>query len=402
AGEVELNFVATFPEEAVAPTVEAWNEENPDVKVSYDPMPFNDLNEVIRARVGSGDATPDVYAADQPRMSALVDGDLLLDVSEDFPDADDLFDPSTVEASTVDGKLYAAPVNTSMVVLYYNKDLLDEAGLDFPSKNPDERMTWEELRDNAEQAQDSGAEWGFELFRVSQYFQMQPLPESKGGGNGLEIDGDDVQPDLLTDGWIDSMQFFQDLHEDGIAPRGVAVEEVPELFASGQLAYFLGTTAHHDEWAYDLDEVDYGIAPHPYFEGGEEVTPTGAWSLGINPSSQYQDEAREFIRFVTATAEGSEAWADGVGNIPANVETQGVYFEKDIYSGDEQDDFSTAELIDYELNNTARNRPRIVNYIEFETIMGDAFEDIRNGQSVEDTLQNAQDQLAAGGSGGRS
>lgn len=394
--------MATFPEEAVAPAVAAFTEEYPNISVNYDPMPFNDLNEVIRARVGSGDATPDVYAADQPRISALVEGGLLLDVSEDFSDADDLFDASAVEASTVGDSLYAAPVNTSMVVLYYNKGLLEEAGIEPPSKDPAERLTWEQLREDALAAQEAGAKWGFELFRVSQFFQMQPLPESKGGGVGLIIDGDNVEPNLLTDGWVDSMQFFQDLHADGIAPRGVAPEEVPELFASGQLAYFLGTTAHHDGWAYDIDGVEYGIAPHPYFEGGDPVTPTGAWSLGINPNSAHEDAARKFIRFVTATAEGSEAWADGVGNIPANEATRGVYFEKETYSGDEEDGFTTAELIQHELSNTARNRPRIVNYIEFETIMGDAFEDIRNGQSVRETLEGAQNQLADAGSGGRS
>ena len=73
----------------------------------------------------------------------------------------------------------------------------------------------------------------------------------------------------------------------------------------------------------------------PISRGGDPVTPTGAWSLGINPNSAHEDAARKFIRFVTATAEGSEAWADGVGNIPANEATRGVYFEKETYSGDE-------------------------------------------------------------------
>ncbi|NLS09439.1 carbohydrate ABC transporter substrate-binding protein [Nesterenkonia sp. MY13] len=104
----ELNFVATFPEEAVTPAIEAWNEVNPDVTVNYEELPLNDLNEVIRTRIGSGDATPDVYAADQPRIAALVEDELLLDISEDFDDAEELFDPSTVEVSTVEDNLYAA------------------------------------------------------------------------------------------------------------------------------------------------------------------------------------------------------------------------------------------------------------------------------------------------------
>lgn len=391
-----ISFSATFPEDAVNPAIEAFNEEYPEVQVTYEELPFNDLNDVIQTRVGSGDSTPDVYAADQPRIAGLVDDELLLDLSADYEDVDELFDPSTVEVSTVDGILYAAPVNTSSVVLYYNQELIEEADVEFPSKNPEDRMTWEELRDTAAATQDAGANYGFQIFRVGQIFQMQPLPESLGGGSGMNTDVDPHEPELTNDAWIESMQYFQDLHEDGISPRGISVEEVPELFAAGDMAFFLGTTAHHDTWANDLD-FEYGIAPHPYFEDGEPVTPTGAWSLGVNPNTENEAAARAFVRFVTASQEGSQAWAEGVGNIPANVETQQVYFENELYSDSE--DYSTADLIEHELNNTAVNRARTPQFIEFETVMGNAFEDIRNGQDVETALQTAEESLS--GSRGR-
>lgn len=391
--ETTITFVATFPEAAVAPAIEAFNAEFPQVTVNYESLPFNDLNEVIRSRVGQGDATPDVYAADQPRIASLVGSDLLVDLSDDFADADELFDPSTVEVSTVDGSLYAAPVNTSMVVLYYNTELLEAAGVEAPSKDPEARWTWEELAGAAAETQEAGAQWGFQIFRVSQVFQMQPLAESLGGGPGMDTDADPHEPDFANDAWVEAMTFFAELHENGVSPRGIAVEEVPELFAAGELAFFLGTTAHHDGWAYELDGVSYGIAPHPYFTDGEPVTPTGAWSLGVNPNTDNEDAARAFVRFVTATAEGSEAWADGVGNIPANTATQVTYFESDAYSGDEVDGWTTADLIDHELNTTARNRARTPSFIEFETIIGDAFEDIRNGQPVAETLESAEELL---------
>lgn len=392
----EITFSATFPEDAVAPAIDAFNEEYPDVEVTYEELPFSDLNDVIQTRVGSGDSTPDVYAADQPRIAGLVDDELLMDISDDYEDADELFDPSTVEVSTVDDSLYAAPINTSTVVLFYNEELLEQADLELPSKNPEDRMTWEQVADDAAAAQSAGANHGFQIFRVSQIFQMQALPESLGGGSGMNTDVEPHEPELTNDAWVESMQFFQDLHENGVAPRGVAAEETPELFASGELAYFLGTTAHHDTWANELD-FDYGIAPHPQFEDGEAVTPTGAWSLGINPSTENEQMARAFVRFVTATPEGSQAWADGVGNIPANLETQQVYFENELYSDDE--DYSTADLIDHELNNTARNRARTPQFIEFETVLGTTFEDIRNGRPVEEALANAEEQLS--GAGGR-
>lgn len=385
-----ITFTATFPEEAVQPAIDAFNEEYPDAEVRYEALPFKDLNDVIQTRIGSGDSSPDVYGADQPRIPNLVDSGLLTDISDDFTDAKEIFDPVTVEASTVDDKLYAAPVNTSSVVLYYNKELLDKAGLEYPGKSHEDRMTWEELRDDAKAAQEAGAKWGFQFFRISQIFQMQALPESLGGGNGMNTAVEPHEADVANEPWVKSMQFMQDLHEDGISPRGVTPEQTPEMFAAGEIAYFLGTTAHHDNWANDLD-FEYGIAPHPYFEGGEVMTPTGAWSLGLNPNSENAELAKAFIRFVTATPEGSGAWADGVGNIPANMATRKKYFEDPLYSDDPE--YSTADLVNYELDNTARNRARTPYFIEFETVMGNTFEDIRNGAPVKEALESAESSM---------
>lgn len=391
-----ITFTATFPEEAVQPAIDAFNKEYPDAEVRYEALPFKDLNDVIQTRIGSGDSTPDVYGADQPRIANLVNSGLLTDISEEFPDADEIFDPVTVEVSTVDGKLYAAPVNTSSIVLYYNKELLDNAGIEHPGKSHEDRMTWEELRDSAENAQKAGAKWGFQFFRISQIFQMQALPESLGGGNGMNTDVEPHKPEVTNDAWVESMQFMQDLHEDGISPRGVTPEQTPEMFAAGEIAYFLATTAHHDSWANDLD-FEYGIAPHPYFEGGEVMTPTGAWSLGLNPNSENAELAKAFIRFVTATPEGSGAWADGVGNIPANLATRADYFGDPLYADDPS--YSTADLLNYELQNTAKNRARTPSFIEFETVMGTTFEDIRNGAPVKEALENAESSM--GGARGR-
>ncbi|NLS09438.1 extracellular solute-binding protein [Nesterenkonia sp. MY13] len=128
-----------------------------------------------------------------------------------------------------------------MVVLYYNEELLEAAGVEPPSKSPDDRWTWEELREAAEATQDAGATYGFQIFRVSQIFQMQPLAESLGGGSGMNTETDPHEPDLTNDGWVESMEFFQELHEDGISPRGVAVVVISFLVPFDAVAVPLAT-----------------------------------------------------------------------------------------------------------------------------------------------------------------
>jgi len=380
--QVVLTFVGPEAPESMEPVIAAFEAENPDIDVQYESVPFNDLNSIIQTRVGAGDADPDVYTADQPRIAALVDRGLLLDITGEVGDIDDVVIASSIEASTVDDRLYALPISTSTQLLYYNTALLDAAGIAPPSIDPAARLTWEEVRTDAEAAQEAGAEFGLMWDQVNRYYQLQPLAESAGGGSGVGPDELDI--DITNDGWVDAMTFYGAAFADGLAARGVPPEQTPDLFANGQVAYFVG-----GPWwlpSFDGAEgLEFGVAPHPYFEGGEEVTPTGAWSWGVSASSNHPEEALEFIRFAALDPEGALATAQGFPLPPANLETFETYYsENQLVEG-------VGDLIAYELENTSRIRPRTRGYVEFEEFMGQAFEDIRNGSDPAGALQSAQE-----------
>ena len=127
--------------EGVAPLIAAFEEENPSIKVEYESVPFGELNQVIQSRLENGGDSPDVYIADQPRVAALANQGFLLDLSDavDGPGAG--WVDTALTASTVDGALMALPLNTSTQILYYNKSLLDQAGIPYPSTSPDDRLS---------------------------------------------------------------------------------------------------------------------------------------------------------------------------------------------------------------------------------------------------------------------
>jgi len=130
---VTLSFVGPETPEAMEPVIAAFQAANPSITVEYESVPFAQLNDILQTRLGSGDATPDVYTADQPRISALVSRGFLLDITDDIGDISDRVLPSAIEASSVEGRLYALPVSTSTQLLYYNQDLLAAANLTPPS-----------------------------------------------------------------------------------------------------------------------------------------------------------------------------------------------------------------------------------------------------------------------------
>lgn len=248
--------------------------------------------------------------------------------------------------------------------------------------------------DAARAAREAGADWGLQLEQVSRIYQLQALAESLDGGSGLSGD-DSMDPDLVNDGWVEAMEFWQSIHEEGLAPTGVGQPEVQEMFDNGQLAIFiggpwnLGRIDGHEDLGFE-----YSIAAHPYFDGGEPATPTGAWSMGVNPNSENLEEAIEFVRFFTQDPDGLAAWLDPRSEhpIPAHNDSIDTYFESELF----QQDFggtTIAELAVHELNETAVVRARSAGFVIYEELVGRALEDIRNGEPIEPTLEDAESEL---------
>ncbi len=264
AAPVEISFLGFYGPDGVQPLIDAFEAENPGITVTYESVPFGELNQVIQSRIGDGGDSPDVYIADQPRVAALAAQGFLLDVSDTVGDAKSDWVETALSASEVDGALMALPLNTSTQILYYNKSLLDQAGIAYPATSPEDRMTWDELIDLAGQAMDGGATWGFQFDQVSRYYQLQPLMESLGGGSSLTGDGN-LEPDVNNDGWIEAMEFYASLFgDDGIAPRGMPAGETSGAFAAGDIAFYLGGTHWGGIWeAGGGLDFDLGFAPHP-------------------------------------------------------------------------------------------------------------------------------------------
>ncbi|MEI2737109.1 MAG: extracellular solute-binding protein [Rhodoblastus sp.] len=93
--------------------------------------------------------------------------------------------PGAVEAGTQNEQFRAAPQHTSTQLLFYNKDMLEAAGITPPGE--DERWTWEQAAANAQQLTDDDV-YGFTWEQTTAAYQLLPLPLSL-GGNAIGPDG---------------------------------------------------------------------------------------------------------------------------------------------------------------------------------------------------------------------
>lgn len=392
AQQTVVNFLGVEAETVFAPVIEGFEASNPDIDVRYQQVPFEDMNAAIESRVGQGDTGVDVFQTDTPRVPAYAARGYLVDLEAYRGEIEAaVSSPVAMNDITYDGKVYAFPMWTSTQVLYYNVDLLEKAGIPLPSAAQADRMTWEQVLDLARKAQAAGAKWGLVLSQIDRYYQLQPLFESAGGGPGLTGDGL-LTPDIANDAWTRTAQWYADLFEAGVAPRGVASNQTIDLFLNGETAFFVSTP-----WSYarmlGVEGLRFGVAPHPYFEGGKVVTPTGSWALGLSPQSQNQEAALKFLRYASTTTEGANLTVAATPVVPVNKGAYEEYFKKLVALKDQIGPM--ADIITYELRDTAVSRPRTIGYVAFETVMSKVLSDLRNGVPVSTVLKDGQDQLAS-------
>jgi ABC-type glycerol-3-phosphate transport system substrate-binding protein len=385
-----VHVLTVFDLEAdnLQPVIDAFEEAHPTITIDWQTVPFDALNSTIDANVSNKQGDPDVYWADQPRISALAARGEAEDLTSAFSEFEEAFAPSAYQSGIYEGALYSLPIANSTQLLYYNKDLLAAAGVDLPSANVDERMTWEQLTADAKKVVAAGAENGLLFGQFDRYYQLEALPVSNGGSVGASGEGN-LTPDFTSEEWVEALDWYGSLFAEGISPRAMTPDQTDSTFVGGQAAYMV-----EGQWLLPQLQgatFEWGVAPHPFFEGGDAATPTGSWSLAMNPFSKEKEAAAIFMRWMAVDDGGGIIKYRPNPDLPANVDGKAIYFQQELFTSDQGRDAAT--IMDYETSNTAVNRVSTIGYIEFETILNQAFSDIRNGADSETALTKAADDL---------
>jgi ABC-type glycerol-3-phosphate transport system substrate-binding protein len=374
---ITLSFMGPEAPETFVPVIEGFEALYPNISVNYEQIPFDQLATTIEQRIGSGDSSVDVYTVDQPWLAQYAAKGYLEDLSYMADEAKAAMPEAMYNVNFYNDKMYAVSIWNSTQMMFYNKDMLDAAGVEYPSADPAERWTWEEIDAASQKIIDSGAaQYGYLLEQVIAYYQFQAIAESAGGGSGI-VGDDMLSLDLANDGWTKALTWYQNSFKSGHQPTGVGGFDTGPMFSDKKLAFFVG--GPWDVGIFGGNDVNWGVAPHPYFEGGSEATPTGSWSWGMNPASENKAAAAEFLKYASIDADGNLKTTEALTVIPANKDAAAAYLP-----GLETDDRAAgvANIMLYETQNTARTRPTTVGYVQFDSLFSAALEDIRNGTDI--------------------
>ncbi|MFG1951099.1 extracellular solute-binding protein [Micromonospora sp. NPDC048830] len=388
--DVTITFVTPHKgvfDEAVA----AFEEEHPNINVEVQIIPFAEIAAQTQARLGAKDSSIDVIAVDPPRLPSLATQGFLKDVSDDAADLKEALTAGGIESVTWDGKQYGYPLWTSDNFLFYNKSLLAKAAIAEPGADNASRWTWDRTLAAAEKAKAAGAQYGFAFEQVDAYYALQPVIMSMGGGTGLE-GKDNLTPAVDNPQWIDFGRWYAQLYSSGLAPRGVASAQMPDLFKNGSVAFYIAGTARITDLQKSGLADKWGMAPLPYAAGGRVVTPTDSWAVSVSNFSEHQAAAREFARYLSLSPDGATSTATKFNLPPVNQKAYPKYIHYiDGIAPKQTTQYGT--LLTTDTDEHAVRRPPSVGYVDFETIVNKAFSDIRNGGDPAKILAAAQDAL---------
>ena len=148
------NFISNGGnEENLQKIVDVFEDENPGITVDVTTLPYGDYGTALQTDLAAGTQS-DVFDLEYANYAEYQANGVLAPLEVAAPDA---YRPSLLEAYSTDATSYALPSSFSDVVLYYNADLFDAAGLEYPTND----WTWEDEKAAAEAITDQAeGVWG--------------------------------------------------------------------------------------------------------------------------------------------------------------------------------------------------------------------------------------------------
>lgn len=291
------------PDALIDALCEEYHKENPNVKVT--PVyagSYADTRTKVQAAIKGGN-TPDLAIMFSIDLYSLLSMDAIADI-ESFctTDADkewlngfyDGFMMNSRDGETT----YGIPWQRSTIVLYYNKDAFEAAGLD-PEQPP---KTWDELKEDAKKLTitENGqtTQYGIQIPSDGYaYWMLQTFCVEQNGFNLMNETGTETYYD--DERTAKGLEFWKSLADDGSMPEGiVAWATTPSDFLEGKTAMMYHTTGNLTNVKNNAS-FNFGVAMLPANESYGSPTGGGNFYIFKGVSEERQQAAFDFIKWMT-------------------------------------------------------------------------------------------------------
>lgn len=366
--------------------ISEFQEAHPGVTINRVSVPFDQYTARMATLIATGSGV-DVFQLDVFQIPELTFRNLLLPLDPYYDQSEtDLLVDIAAQVTTYQGVRYAAPVWESSQALFYNVDLLEEAGIAPPTSSAD-RWTWDQFLEVANELSSPPDRFGLVVQQWNRPYQIWPLLQSNGTGSledVIDIENLATAGRLNSETSIEALRFYGDLYNvHNVAPQS----PIPEAFEAGIAAMFLAIPTVMPLFAQRAPDLNWAATYHPFFD--HPVTPCTSWNLGVSSGVSDPDLAAELVRYLTSP-ETDQRWFEVANYLPvykATYERIPELFPADTRQG------AVYAITNEELQTTAIARPQVPGYGVYEDRFRAAIENVVNGGDAEDELNDAVDQI---------
>ncbi|WP_339157441.1 ABC transporter substrate-binding protein [Paenibacillus sp. FSL W8-0186] len=282
--------------------VDKYNSSQDQYKVNFVIQPNGEYYKQLDVALSTSKERPDLMIMHVDNVPTYVNKDQLQpldDIASASGISKDDYAEAPVEYSTIDGKWYSIPLDIHPVVMYYNKDLFEQAGLSGPPTN---RAEFEDAV-----AKLTDKDKGIYGYVLPTLWPQQFIFPSLVWQNGGELwDGSDVaynSPEA-----VEMVSWMRSLVDQGYSPGNVQQDGENTLFLQGKNAIQFNGPWMKSQ--FDEAGLNYGVAPIPQI--GKEKRAAFAGSHGFVIPKAMTDEAKlagigDFLKYM---AEHSMEWAE--------------------------------------------------------------------------------------------
>ncbi|MHB2057741.1 extracellular solute-binding protein (plasmid) [Pantoea dispersa] len=291
---------AAYSENDIRAMTQAFQTAHPDVQVNLEFVPYEALHDKIVAARGAGGNGYDVVLFDAIWPAEFSKFDLLQDVSSRISaDEKEKIFPGAMNTVVFKGKTLGMPWILDTKYLYYNKAMLEKAGIkDLP-------QTWQQVLDDARIIKQKNIvkyplvwSWSQAEALVCDYTTLVSGFGGKFYNNG--------KLDFSTPASLQAVKLMKSSLDEGLtnpASREYLEEDVRKAFSNGDAAFALNWTYMYN-MANDAKQSkvagQVGIMPAPGDAPNRFGAVNGSMGLGIAKGSSHPEQAWQYISYMTS------------------------------------------------------------------------------------------------------
>jgi multiple sugar transport system substrate-binding protein len=271
---------------SVKNAIKKYEEANPNIKIKRVEVPFAELKKKLLLGAAAGEL-PDIVIVDNPDHQSMAAAGVLADITDDvkkWGEEENYFE-GPWSTTVYKGKNYGIPLGSNNLALFYNEDLLNQAGVKPPTN-------WNELREAAKKLTNkSNGVYGMSVSAIkSEEGTFQFLPFVWQAGSDLDK--------FNSPGTVKAISLWKELIDNGSMPRDILTQTQQDTalqFINGKVAMMVNGTWQNGQLE-EKAKFNWKVAQLPADKKGGTIL--GGENFAITSTSKHKEEAWDVLKFI--------------------------------------------------------------------------------------------------------